>query len=118
MVHPPPGQVALALKQALESAFAAHRNGQLLEAERLYAQVLRAKPDHFDALHMLGLLRHQQERNDEALELIVAALRLRPGSAWALTSQGLVLAALKRSADALASYNRALSLTPDDPETL
>jgi hypothetical protein len=46
------------LKQAADL----HRKGDLAAGERLYSQILKIRPDHFDALHFLRVLRHQQGR--------------------------------------------------------
>jgi hypothetical protein len=35
-----------------------HRRGRLDQAARLYRNVLRARPDHADALHLLGVVAH------------------------------------------------------------
>src|SRR5262249_47717534 len=44
---------ALQLAQILQHGIAAHRQGQLAEAERSYQAVLAAKRDDFDSLHLL-----------------------------------------------------------------
>jgi hypothetical protein len=50
---------ALHLAQILRHGMAAHRQGQLAEAERSYQAVLDAKRDDFDSLHLLRrLCRH------------------------------------------------------------
>ena len=63
----------------LHQAIAFHQTGKLADAERLYLQAdgggSPAKPT---APHMLGVVRAQQGRNSEALELMGAALTLRP----------------------------------------
>jgi len=51
-----------------ERGFAAHRDGRLTEAERDYQAALAAEPSHVDALHLLGVLRHQQGQHAEAAE--------------------------------------------------
>jgi len=101
------------LQQVLERAIGAHQQGRLGEAERLYSEILAAEPEHFDAQHLLGIVRHQQGRGTEALELIGAALKAKPDSAQALSNQGLVLYELRRYDEALASFERALALRPD-----
>lgn len=106
------------IRQLLERAVTLHRNRQLAEAEILYRQILNAQPDHFDALHLLGLLRHQQDRNEEALALIDAALKAQSDQNVALSNRGIVLDALGRRDEALASYERALSIKPDDADAL
>ncbi len=107
---------AAALQQWLAQALERHRRGELADAEALYRRIIETRPDHFDALHMLGVIRHQQGRHDEAHDLIGRALAVRPESVWALSNRGLVLAALGRSAEALAAFDQALALAPDDLE--
>ena len=91
------------MRQLLDRAIAHHQRGQLGEAERLYLDILKAEPRHFDAQHLLGVIRHQQGRSVEALALIGAALQVRPDSAQALANQGAVLCELRRYDGALAS---------------
>jgi tetratricopeptide (TPR) repeat protein len=96
-----------------DQALGFHQHGRLADAERLYLQVLQARPDSFEVLHMLGVVRAQQNRNVEALELIGAALRLRPGDPLTLTNYGNVLAAMERYQEAMASHDAALLIAPD-----
>jgi protein O-GlcNAc transferase len=111
MASPPVDETKL--RQLLDRAIACHQRGQLGEAERLYLEILKTEPGHFDAQHLLGIIRHQQGRGIEALALIDAALQVRPDSAQALANQGLVLCELRRYDEALARADRALVLRPD-----
>jgi protein O-GlcNAc transferase len=106
------------IRQLLDRAIAHHQRGQLGEAERGYLDILKAEPKHFDAQHLLGVIRHQQGRSDEALALIGAALQARPDSAQALANQGAVLCELRRYDEALASCDKALALRGDFVEAL
>jgi protein O-GlcNAc transferase len=104
--------------QALQQAVQFHRQDRLDEAARLYRTVLAAQPNHFDARHLLGVLRYQQGRLTEALDHMSAALKSNPNAAAALSNRGLVLAKLGRTKDALASFDRAVALRPDYTEAL
>ena len=106
---------ALAL---LAEGFAQHQAGRLVEAERIYTQILASDPAQFDALHLRGLIYHQRGDHAGALSQIDAALRSGPDNILALSNRGLVLNALGRFEQALASYARALALRPDFPEAL
>jgi predicted O-linked N-acetylglucosamine transferase (SPINDLY family) len=108
----------LALQQLSDQAITFHQNGRLQDAEQLYLKILDVKPDHFDAQHLLGVIRHQQGRNLEALELIGAALAINPHSARALSNHGLVLYHLKHYEDALTRFDQALAINPDFVEAL
>ena len=101
----------------LEHAIQFHQSGRLVEAERLYAQILRAEPRNFTAQHFLGVVRHQQGRHDEAVEMIAAALRINPASARALSNYGLALQGAGRLPDALMAFDEAASREPENPET-
>ncbi|HYT48294.1 MAG TPA: tetratricopeptide repeat protein, partial [Burkholderiales bacterium] len=103
---------------AIQQAAICHQRGQLADAERLYTRVLAAAPDHFDALHLLGVLRQQQGRSVEALRLIAAALKRNADSVDALSNHGVVLDALTRHEEAVASYDRALALMPGRADVL
>ncbi|HEY4077757.1 MAG TPA: tetratricopeptide repeat-containing glycosyltransferase family protein [Rhizomicrobium sp.] len=103
----------MTLQTLFDQALGFHQHGQLVDAERLYLRVLQAAPDSFEALHMLGVVRAQQNRNAEALELIGAALQLRPRDPLTLTNYGNALAALERQQEALASHDAALAGAPD-----
>lgn len=108
----------LSLSEAIAQAVALHQRGQLAEAEKLYAAVLKAKPDQFDALRLTGVLRYQQGRFADALRLSAAALRTNGRSVAALCDHGLVLDALARRDEALASYDQALAIDPQDVDVL
>ena len=108
----------LAVRQLLALAMQAHQRGQPAKAEALYLQILREVPGHFEAQHLLGVLRAQQGRYGEAIELVAAALQTKPDSAGALTNYGLILHKMNRHAEALLSYDKALAIRPDHAEAL
>ena len=106
------------LSQMIHQAVTLHLKGGRAEAERLYLQILKTDPNHFDAQHLLGVLRYQQGRNAEALNLIGRSLKTNPDEATVLSNYGLVLATLDRLEEALVSYERALAIKPDYAEAL
>ncbi|WP_250452058.1 tetratricopeptide repeat protein [Caballeronia sp. ATUFL_M2_KS44] len=92
--------------------FAAHRDGRLTDAERDYQAALAAEPAHVEALHYLGVLRHQQGQHEEAAELVGRAVDLRPTDAALQLNLGNALKALGRIDDAIACFRNALTLAP------
>jgi tetratricopeptide (TPR) repeat protein len=102
--------------RALTHAFAAFTAGRLVEAEHLCQRIIDAKPDLFDAHHLLAVVRSRQGKNETALASYDRALNLRPDCAEALCNRGLALYELKRFAEALTSYERGLTLRPDFAE--
>lgn len=66
---------------ALTQAISLHRSGQLEEAATLYRDILARDACQIDALHLWGVLAHQQGRHDEAAEAIQRAVALAPHEA-------------------------------------
>ena len=102
----------------LESALRLQRAGRLAEAAEIYAQLLRAEPRHFDALHGLGIIRYQTGRLDEAERLIGEAAKVNPNAAHAFYNRACLLHRLNRLDEALACFNRAIAIKPDYVEAL
>lgn len=107
-----------ALQDLFDQAVALHQRGDLPQAERLYQQALLLEPKSFAPRHMLGVIRFQQGRHDEAMALIEGALALNAQVAGAWINLGHVQTAAGRPADAAASYARALALQPGDTNVL
>jgi predicted O-linked N-acetylglucosamine transferase (SPINDLY family) len=94
----------------LRRALAAHQRGDLATAAESYEAVLRCDPSGFDALHMLGVVRLQQKRNEEALRLLQSAVSLSPQSTQACANLGIVLQSLGRFAEAIDAHDRAIAV--------
>jgi tetratricopeptide (TPR) repeat protein len=115
--QPPPPR-SFELGQKLQQALLFHRQGQLVQAERLYRQILKRTPNHFDALQLLGALELQRKNHDAAVRLIHQALKLNPQSATAPFNVGIAWRQLERYEEALDSFDRALAINPDYAEAL
>lgn len=97
--------------QAMLAAAARWRQaGRLEEAEKLYRRVLKADPDHADALHWLGVFEHKQGRNERALDLVGRAATVRPGDPLCLYHLAEIRRAAGHYVEAVESYRQALSV--------
>ena len=83
---------------------ARHKAGRLAEAEAIYRRVLARAPDHFDSLHLLGVIFHQRGHHAEAIRQIDLALQRNPRGDFAVNERGGASVERKRYADA--HYNR------------
>jgi len=96
----------------LANAVELHESGWLVEAAALYQQILAREPENTDALHLLGVLRHQEgehasgrrtDRSSHCITLQHPRFSFRPGGSvplsWAarasrrLLSRGVAAAA-------------------------
>src|SRR5665213_2891379 len=106
------------LAQTMQEAVQAHQQGRLRDAEKLYARVLKAAPENFDALHLLGLAKAQGGQMGDAFRLMSAALKINGRAPDLLMNFANVLHALKRDAEALDCLDQALALRPGDLDAL
>ena len=106
------GQVSFNLIEKLNQAVAFHKADQFEKAEVIYKEILKAIPNQFDALHLLGVIYMQRDMNELALEYFNKALPLNPTFADALFHRGLTYKK-KRALDlALSDFTKALDSNP------
>jgi len=78
---------------ALQSALEHHHSGRLPQAEAIYQQILSVNPNHAEALHLLGVISHQQGNNDLAVALINRAISVDPAEPRYYSNLGSALGA-------------------------
>ena len=97
-------------------AMAHHQRGETAQAESIYVELLRRKPDDADALHYLGVLRMSQGRRVDAVELVKQALDVAPGNANAWNSLGNMLVFCEEVKAAEVAYRKATAIQPEMTE--
>ena len=107
---------AVGSAELLADAVRLHQAGRLEEAAVRYARVLAARPRHPDALHLSGLVRHQQGDQRAARRLVAEAIAAAPTVAAYRVSLVAILLALGEKADALTAAERAVALAPQQGE--
>lgn len=101
------------ISELLARAIQLHHLGDLPAAQAIYQQVLQADPNQADALHLLGLIAHQAQNHQLAIDYIRRAIVLKENAAAFHNNLGEVYVALGRVAEAVACYRRVLELKPD-----
>ena len=97
----------------LQSAVRFQDAGQVAEAARLYSEIIRGNPTHFEALYRLAMIHLQSGRTADAEHLLAAAIRVQPQVPEAHYAHGCALQSLQRHEDALRSFARTLALRPE-----
>ena len=100
----------------LERAAEMIRRGQLARAEAELAAVLRANPEEANALNLLGVVRAQQKRHEEAEQLFLRAVRSSPALVGAFVNLGQLYTSRGDDERALRAFDAAAALAPDHPE--
>jgi tetratricopeptide (TPR) repeat protein len=104
------------LAPALRYAILLHNQGRLDEADQRYQYVLAADGRNFEALYRLGLIRLQQARFGNAVDLLRKSLKVERRSADAHHHLGVALSGLERHREAIRLYEAALAIKPNYPE--
>jgi len=98
---------------SLQDAYELHQAGRLDDAEHVYRAWLQLHPDNPDAMHLLGMLRHQRGDSVEALQLIERAHDLQPDNAQLVLAHASLLLGAGNHAAAAVNYTHALALDPN-----
>jgi predicted O-linked N-acetylglucosamine transferase (SPINDLY family) len=99
-------------EQLLANALAAHREGRLGDAKRLYASVLNVDPTNAAAVGNLGIIAAQEGDLPGAERLMRREIELRPDYPVSYNNLGSVLQQQGRSAEAIVAHRRAITLNP------
>lgn len=104
------------MHDVLVQAIEMHQTGQFGPAARRYQTVLAREQENIDALHLLGVLNHQQGDHLRAVELISRAIALRPSFPVFHVNLAEAYRALGQLERAAGCCRVALGLRPDFPE--
>lgn len=94
-------------------ARAYHQLGHLAEAEVGCRKILKKRPNHVEALHMLAVCAHQGGDSLAAERLLRRALLLDPQYAPVQCALGILLASSQRKDEALACFDKLIAMKPD-----
>jgi len=110
----------LTIEQALQQGVAAHKEGKLQEAERLYRAILQAQPLHPDANHNLGVIAVSVNQVEAALPLFKTALEANPKieKFWLSYIDTLIQAKQLKTAKVVLEQSRKLGLVWDKVDAL
>ena len=106
------GKSSADVQQLLDLATGFLQHGNLAEAEEHCLRVLALAPTNFQVANLLGAIRSQQGRNEEALALIGGALKNYPNAIGSLLNYSNVLKLLGRDEEALVYCDKVLALEP------
>ena len=94
----------------IEVALQHHRAGHLQQAEAIYKKM----PYNPDALHLRGVIAHQLNKNDEAVELINKAIRAIPSNVQYHFSIDPVYRALNKLDELVSCYQKLIARVPNN----
>jgi tetratricopeptide (TPR) repeat protein len=106
------------MQAILRAAIERHQTGQFGPAAQLYQDVLAREAENADALHLLGVLHHQQGNHSRAVELIARAVAVQPNVPAFHANLAEAYRAQGKLDRAAGCCRAALRMWPDYPEAL
>jgi tetratricopeptide (TPR) repeat protein len=100
------------LSQLLKQAVAIHRQGDLVQAETLYLQLLKELPDEVELLLLLGILLLQSNRPKDADKYLMRVFVSRGPDAELCNNLGIANRSLGRIPEAIKFFNEAIQINP------
>jgi tetratricopeptide (TPR) repeat protein len=101
------------LNELCRRAGECHSQGRVVEAERLYREVLRSDPANTDVLHGLGVVCLQTGRPEPAARYLRQALASGHPTATMFNNLGVALSTMRRFDEAADVYCQALVIEPE-----
>ena len=114
----PVRQGSMNVDPLLQKAIALQNARQFDQAKLIYEDILKNNSNHFDAIHLLGVIYLQREHFDLALDYLNRAVALNPTFADAVFHRGLTYKMQYKLDQALIDYTKALTLNPTHQNAL
>ena len=99
--------------EKLNEAMRLQIDGKFQSAESIYMGILESEPDNPDGNHLLGLIRSEQDNNDEAVRLIEKAIELNQNAAPFHHNIAGIYRRMGRLEEAESEFRRAIELKAD-----
>ena len=106
-------QLAAKTKAKLQQGVAFHQKGDLTRAKIIYEEILKMQPEHFDSLHLLGVLAYQKADYQGSVDLINTAIKIYSKNPMFYYNKGLAHQALKQLEPAIRSFGKAIEFKPN-----
>jgi hypothetical protein len=89
-----------------------YADGDFKQAEAVCQQILKVEPEQHVALHISGLVAHNESQIAQAIELISKAVEVAPEYAEAHLNLGVIFQGQRQLNDAVGCFKKALELDP------
>jgi tetratricopeptide (TPR) repeat protein len=101
----------------LEKAITLQGNNQLDIAEKIYKDILASDGKDFNALYLLGTIKAQKNKNEEAILLIKKSLSINPNNFIAYSNLGLIYYNINKLEEAIIEFNKSILVNSEYSES-
>jgi predicted O-linked N-acetylglucosamine transferase (SPINDLY family) len=98
------------IKSLLDTGLMHHQSGNIEQALIAYREILKLDENHFDALHLSGLIAAANKNFEKAVILIKRALKIKSNNATAHSNLGIVFFEMKKFDLAIQSHKKSIKI--------
>jgi len=109
-----PNLVAGLVVSLFNFALKMHQTGRLQDAFAAYHEILKFDPEHYESIHLIGVIYIQIKQPQKALPYLNRAIKYNNHFAAAYSNRGRALEDLEDYNNALDDYNKAVLLEPNN----
>ena len=102
--------VDIDINKELHLGLGFHQNGKLKDAKLSYTKILSIVPDHFDSLHLIGMVENQSGNYKKAIQYLQKALSIRQNVDFVFNNLGEIFLSTSDYDNALSNFNKAIVL--------
>jgi len=103
----------LTIKEIFAQAAKDYKKNNFKSAEKLYKEILKINPNHFDSIVLLGTLLAQSGKLEKAKQFFQKAIKINPNSSNVNYNLGLALKVLGEYKKAVSHYEKAIKIKPE-----
>jgi len=101
------------IHEAIQLALQHHQAGNIDQAEFLYREILTVRPNHDEALYLLGVVKYQKKNYDSAIADLKSVLKNNPQNSYAYYYLGNALRENGDPDEAIDCYRKALHINTE-----
>lgn len=99
------------------TALALHKIGKIDEAEILYEKILKKNAKHNDSLHLLGVIKSQNNQHLQAINLIEKAIQINDKNAGYYNNLAIAYLKINNINKSILNFNKSIEINSKDPNT-
>lgn len=103
-------KVGIDIKKEFHLGLSFHQNGKLKDAKLTYKKILSVEPNHFDTLHLIGMVENQFGNYQKAIQYLHKALLINQNVDFVFNNLGEIFLGISDYKSALSNFNKAIDL--------
>ncbi len=106
----------LIMHQKFKEAVESHKKGNLVNAKNILLEILKNKPNDFDALYLSGIIAFQIGETNSSIETICKAISINPNNLEAHRNLAIIYKKIGKLNEAINSFDNAIKIDPNNAE--